>query len=240
MIDDWRVLFDGAASARAQMALDERLADEAVPTVRFFTWSPPAVSVGWKQALPEWFEPSAWHEAGLEWVERPTGGGIALHGSDLSVSVTVPRRLRLPLEGIMRTICESAASVCGELNVEATTVLDSAGEGRIQYCLAETSPYAVMIGPRKVAGFALRRYPEAWLIQGSLLVHPIPMPLVERLPVEVVARLAARACALSEAATRLFSALDLANRWAKQLIAQISKTDFADDVRQKALHAVSA
>ena len=214
-MNDWRVLLGGATSARAQMAFGERLAEEAVPTVRFFTWSPPAISMGWKQAVPDWFEPSAWHAAGLEWVERPTGGGIALHGSDLSVSVVVPRALRTPLAELMSTACESAASLCRALGVEATTMLDDSHEGRVHWCLAEPSPYAVMIGPRKVAGFALRRYPEAWLIQGSLLVHPLPEPLARQVPVEVVTRLAARACALSDVAPTPLSALDLAERWAR-------------------------
>lgn len=228
---DWRVLLGGASSAQAQMALDERLAGESVPTVRVFTWNPPAISLGWKQPVPAWLDPAAWRDAGLEWVERPTGGGIAVHGSDVSISVIVPRTRRDSLETLMRTVCESAVTLCRELGVAAHAVLECSGRERIQYCLADTSPYAVMIGTRKVAGFALRRYPSAWLIQGSLLVQPIPTRLAEQMPAGVIARLSARACALSDATAESFSAADVAERWAGHMITQISQIDFADDIR---------
>ncbi len=71
-------------------------------------------------------------------------------------------------------------------------------EERITYCLTEPSSYAVLLNERKVAGFALRRYPESWLIQGSLLVNPIPGKLTEALPSDVVQSLRERAISLSQ------------------------------------------
>ena len=212
----WRVMLGGAHSAFHQMALDARLAQDPVARVRFFTWSAPAVSLGWKQPAPAWLEAASWRATGLEQVERPTGGGIAFHGSDLSVSVVVPRTVRLSVQALMRTICESAVRLCGELGVEAAVRLESAADGRIDYCLMEPSAYAVMAGARKVAGFALRRYPDTWLIQGSMLVRPLPPRMTHRLPEELRGGLAARAIALSEAADSDLTPSMLAERWAQQ------------------------
>lgn len=209
----WRIVFGGAANGAEQMALDESLAREALPTARLFTWNPPAMSLGWKQPRPAWLEPKRWQAAGLELVERPTGGGVAVHGSDCSIAVVVPRDASIPLGVVMATVCRSAVRICRSYGVEAETVVDVRGTRRVIYCLTELSSYAVLAGSRKLAGFALRRYPQSWLIQGSLLVGPIPAPLAAAMPEETRRQFAARAVALSEAAGRALRAQDVAKRW---------------------------
>ena len=216
MIDTtWRLLRNGAASAQAQMALDERLAREAVLTARMFQWGVPAISLGWKQPAPAWLDPSVLREQGLECVERPTGGGIAFHGSDVSVSIIVPREFDLPLEAIMRSACRSAVNLCERYGAAALS-LDVPGRRRIDYCLTESSPYAIRLGGRKVAGFALRRYPKSWLVQGSLLVEPLPARLAQALPPMLASALADRAVALTEAADTPVDADAAASQWLKQ------------------------
>ena len=252
----WRVIIDPSRSATEHMAHDEAFALEGVPMLRLFRWDPPAISLGWKQPYPEWLDAAQWCGAGLELTERPTGGGIAFHGSDLSLSVVLPRALDLSLALMMRLVCEQAVRLCATYGVDATTLesiptlhervlppaprtlcfakRSSRGSGvtrprvlgwalrdappreRLTYCLTQPSPYAVMIGSKKVAGFALRRYPESWLIQGSLLVGPMPFALRQRLPTEVTDDLDARAISLAEAATMSVSAEDVAGRWAER------------------------
>lgn len=213
---EWRVLIDEGLPAPAQMARDEQLADEPVPTLRLFSWSPPAVSLGLKQPPPAWLEEPPWRAGGLERVERPTGGGMAFHGSDLSVAVIVPHSSGVPVSNLMRAVCDSARRLCRAYGLEATVLLEAGSKGRITYCLRDVSPYAVLIGTRKLAGFALRRYLRGWLIQGSLLVRPLPEALRRAVPAKVVAQLDERAVALSEALGRPVSVADVAQRWAGQ------------------------
>ena len=212
-VADWRLLVDPPRSARAQMARDAQLAEEARPTVRWFTWDPPAVSLGLKQEPPAWLRAPAWRRSGLDRVVRPTGGGIAFHGSDVSVAVAVPRALGVPLDALMGAVCGSAARVCGQAGVTAHPVLQAPGAGRITYCLAEPSPYAVMAGGKKVAGFALRRLEASWLVQGSVLVRPLPERLMAALPAELVAELRARAVSLTDAAGSPVAERDIVSRW---------------------------
>ena len=216
MTGDWRLMVGGADAAVHQMALDEQLAREPMTRVRFFTWNRPAVSLGWKQTPPAWLNTTAWQAAGLECVERPTGGGVAFHGSDLSVSIIVPRQVRLQVQTLMRTVCESAVRLCRELGVDACARLEPATDQRIDICLMEPSAYAVMAGDRKLAGFALRRYPDTWLIQGSLLVQPLPSRLAGQLPHRVTAPLARRAITLSEAANKRIAPETVLARWVEQ------------------------
>ena len=203
----WRLLIDTQRSAAEQMAVDERLASDAILTVRFFRWDPPAISLGWKQLSPEW-------AAGLDVVERPTGGGIAFHGSDVSWSVVLPRTRELSVHVLMKTVCDSAMRVCASYGIPAETVVDCPGPQRIIYCLTQPSSYAVLIGEKKVAGMALRRYPESWLIQGSLLVRPITQRLRSALPTKVMEPLDRRAVSLEQAAGCPLSERQVIDRWA--------------------------
>ena len=211
----WRIIIDHARPAQDHMALDECLAGQAIPTVRFFTWDPPAMSLGFKQQLPKWFDGSGWERAGLQLVERPTGGGIALHGSDVSMSVIVPRSPDYSLQALMGAVCDSTLRLCGAYGLLATTMADAPSAERITYCLTQPNPYSVFLNDRKVAGFALRRFPQSWLIQGSLLAGSLPEALMAALPPGVADLVRTRAMALSEAA-ELPSEQALAQRWAAQ------------------------
>ena len=85
--------WDPPAEGATNMALDEALAAEAARLdrvlVRISTWSEPTLSLGAFQAIAE----ARAHRAlaGLRIVRRPSGGGAILHGSDVTLSVAVPR-----------------------------------------------------------------------------------------------------------------------------------------------------
>ena len=196
------------------MAFDQRLALEARPNVRVFTWNPPAISLGFKQEPPAWLAMADWRSGGLEVVERPTGGGIALHGSDVSISVVAPRRLGRSPHALVSAVCDSARRLCRAYGLEAVAEeLTAVQPARITYCLTQPSPYAVFLADRKVAGFALRRFPNSWLVQGSLLVRPLPAVLAEALPRDVRDVVEERAVSLSEASGRWVDEADVAQRW---------------------------
>jgi lipoate-protein ligase A len=197
------------------MARDAALARGSLPAVRVFCWDPPAVSLGFRQARPEWLEGPAWRASGLEAVERPTGGGIAFHGSDVSIAVALSRRPGQLLEALLAAVGESAVALCESFGLAARWDATRQAEP-IVYCLAQRSPYAVQVGERKVAGFSLRRFPEAWLIEGSLLVAPLPRRLQHAVPAAVLAQLGARATSLADAAGARISEADVATRWARQ------------------------
>ncbi|MBI4597383.1 MAG: hypothetical protein HY737_03150 [Candidatus Omnitrophica bacterium] len=195
---EWRLSVDEPRTAAAHMACDARLAAEAIGTARFFQWNPPAVSLGFKQPRPTWIETIDHGPWTIDIVERPTGGGIAFHGSDVSISVVWPREGAEHLHDIMQMITDSAVECCRQFGVVADAVLEQPAQEPITYCLAQPSSYAVMVDHRKIAGFAIRRYPASWLIQGSLLVRALPPIVSALLPDDVQTVLAHRATALSD------------------------------------------
>ncbi len=205
-----------ARGAAEQMRQDSEAAAVCASGMRFFIWSPPAVSLGWKQPVPEWLCSPAWQDSGLQWVERPTAGGAAFHGTDVSLSLVVPQSEQPSLRGLMARVCESAARLCRRFGIEAEACTDRPSAGRVTVCLSQPSPYAVLVAGRKVAGFGARRYPRAWLVQGSLLVNDLPAALAVALPESVRSELEARALPLAAAADRALSEENVAHAWAEQ------------------------
>src|SRR2546428_4504639 len=66
------------------MAIDEALwrgrqAGTSPPTVRFFGWDPPTVSLGYGQPLDDSVDVAAWRRLGVGLVKRPTGGSAIYH-----------------------------------------------------------------------------------------------------------------------------------------------------------------
>jgi len=124
-----QIVVDSRDSAAKQMAMDEALARTARATFRLFRWQRPAVSLGFKQPPPAWVEPGALAGHGIEVVERPTGGGIAIHGSDLSFSVVVPRQQSMPLAELMAGIAQVLSEAVSRFDIEAELVGGDAGAG---------------------------------------------------------------------------------------------------------------
>src|SRR5450759_970769 len=84
------VYHDGAArSAAMNMAIDEALLEMAnIPSMRCYRWHSPALSFGYFGRFADVVD----YAAQRDLVRRWTGGGIVLHGDDLTYSVIIPAR----------------------------------------------------------------------------------------------------------------------------------------------------
>ncbi len=61
------------------------------PLLRFYTWSPAALSLGYHQRQwPGHWQSVYWHQGRLDLVRRPTGGRAVLHQGDLTYAVVLP------------------------------------------------------------------------------------------------------------------------------------------------------
>jgi len=81
------------APGKVQMAIDEWLLEQHrlglhPPALRFYTWSPAAISLGYHQRRwPEFWQNLSWQGTKLDLVRRPTGGRAVLHQGDLTYAV---------------------------------------------------------------------------------------------------------------------------------------------------------
>lgn len=208
----WDILVQDEPTAALQMARDEQLAQAGEPTLRLFRWAHPAISTGYRQRPPSWVEDAALAARGIELVERPTGGGIAVHGTDLSCSVTVPRAPSVLLAAVMARICANVARACRACGAAVQWQADLPKAGPIVYCLTQPSPYALTVGTRKLCGLAVRAYATSWLVQGSLLVRPVSEAIRAAMPGDVGGAFARQAISLEEAVGRPIEWQELIDR----------------------------
>jgi len=122
----WRLLFEGQPRQAAEnMAIDEALmrahADgETPPVLRFYQWSPPALSIGYFQSFEREVDAKGCRSLGFDWVRRPTGGRAVLHEDELTYSVVISEKL---LSGsVLKTysaLSQALASGLRQLGVQA-------------------------------------------------------------------------------------------------------------------------
>lgn len=95
MATTWRLIAPISASGASQMAIDEWLLEQhrlgqSPPCLRFYTWQPIAISLGYHQRHypPHWHN-LQWHGQPIDLVRRPSGGRAVLHQGDLTYSLII-------------------------------------------------------------------------------------------------------------------------------------------------------
>jgi len=89
----WRFIPLLEASGKVQMAIDRWLLQQHQQgkqpcSLRFYTWSPPAISLGYHQRrYPGEWHNLIWQGQPLDIVRRPTGGRAVLHQGDLTYMI---------------------------------------------------------------------------------------------------------------------------------------------------------
>ena len=176
----WRVLSDGPGDGPWNMAVDEAIAQavgagRVPPTVRFYAWGTPTVSLGCFQAARGAVAPETGGRRGIGVVRRPTGGRAVLHDDELTYSVCVPLDDfwgRVSVTESFRLIGTGLVLGLRRLGVAA-----SLGEGdgapareRSAACFQLPRMPAVLTAGRKLVGSAQRRWETALLQHGSLLL----------------------------------------------------------------------
>jgi lipoate---protein ligase len=89
----WRLIPCLDAPGDVQMAIDRWLIQQHQqglhpPTLRFYTWSPVAISLGYHQRRwPEHWRSLCYQGQAVELVQRPSGGRAVLHQGDLTYAI---------------------------------------------------------------------------------------------------------------------------------------------------------
>jgi lipoate-protein ligase A len=196
------------------MAMDQALAEAAAagdarPTLRFYRWQPPAVSLGRHQPITD-VDGEVVHRLGYEIVRRPTGGRAILHTDELTYAVTAaadePRVSGSLMDAYLRL---SNALLNGlqrvGLNADKAAGNVRAGPNVSAACFEVPSAYEITAHGRKLIGSAQSRRAGYVLQHGSLplvgdigrLVDVLALLDDERSRLRV--ELVARACTLAEA-----------------------------------------
>lgn len=174
---------DGAAN----MALDEalltsRLEKGGPPTIRFFAWEPPTISLGYGQPVDRSIDLDEAARMGIGLVRRPTGGSAILHeGPDLELTYSVVGAAddfsgADDLLATYRWIGTALAAGLAGLGaaVEMVPVQPSDPKAMPAFCFARTGSYELEVGGRKLVGSAQRRQGAGFLQHGSVMLGAAP------------------------------------------------------------------
>ncbi len=174
----WRLIPLLEAPGKVQMAIDSWLLQQHQlglhpPTLRFYTWSPAAISLGYHQSnYPEYWQQLTWQGVPVELVRRPTGGRAVLHQGDLTYAV-VTSGLSGSRAQAYQTICKFLIQGWRSLGVELH--YGSARRGYIHNpnCFGTaTGADLVLADGAKLIGSAQYRRGGAILQHGSIRLEP--------------------------------------------------------------------
>lgn len=175
----WRLLPAAPASGGWNMALDEALLEQATPdappTVRFYGWSEPTVSLGYFQEhTARYGHPPSCH---CRLIRRPSGGGAIVHDAgELTYSVTLGANHALANrpKDLYTRVHAAIIATMRPLGVELTLCSHSPQEVDRTcpfLCFQRREPGDILLGHHKVMGSAQRRRRGAVLQHGSLLLR---------------------------------------------------------------------
>ena len=153
--------------AALNMAIDEVLLRTArEPLLRIYRWARRAISFGYFEKFAELNAV----EPGWEMVRRWTGGGVVVHGEDLTYTLIVPADhafARVPARESYRRIHECIGDALRAAGVE--TQLAAATAAKVSGgCFENPAESDVLADDEKIAGAAQRRTRWGLLHQGSI------------------------------------------------------------------------
>ncbi|MCG7339722.1 lipoate--protein ligase family protein [Staphylococcus sp. ACRSN] len=184
MTETWNFINTGSNDPYYNMAMDEALLNfvsrgEIDPVIRFYTWNPATLSVGYFQRLTKEIDIEKVKEKGYGMVRRQTGGRGVLHDKELTYSVIVPEahpNMPSTITEAYRVISEGLLQGYKALGLDAYFAIPRSKEEREKLkqprsavCFDAPSWYELVVEGRKIAGSAQVRQKGVILQHGSLL-----------------------------------------------------------------------
>lgn len=189
MANRWRLVLSGTGDAVWNMAVDEAIleaviAGEQSPSVRFYRWAQPSISLGRFQQVEKALHLALCRERGIQVVQRLTGGKAVLHGHDLTLCVVAPVHTFAPAHRVTEVhlrIVQALARGLRSLGVETHPVSRAdmrALRGMHVNCFDHALPGDLTTPDGvKLAGGAQYRRAEVVMEQISIPFEPMPNTL---------------------------------------------------------------
>jgi len=177
----FRLLDSGPQEAFVNMAVDQAIAHSvetgrSKPTIRFYTWAAPALSIGAFQPIRE-VNLDRCRTMGIPIVRRITGGRALLHEAEMTYSVTCP--IPSPffpsnLQDCCRIIAEALQIGLQQIGLTAQIVPPTHRRRTKPHapdCFSSPSLYELTVDHRKLVGSAQRRWLKVFLQHGSIPIQ---------------------------------------------------------------------
>ncbi|MBP7109986.1 MAG: lipoate--protein ligase family protein [Firmicutes bacterium] len=210
---DWRLIISPAADGAWNMAVDEAVLEavssgSAPPTLRFFTWDPACLSLGYNQKAAESCDMGYLKARGFTMVRRRTGGRAVLHEDELTYSISADSSLfgGGSVLDVYMMISGALSDGLRAFGVAADLVpaYSDKGKEKSAACFDVPSSFEVAWKGRKIVGSAQFRSGRFFLQHGSILMSADVDALVKAcaLPEGMKARLEGGIATVGEALGR--------------------------------------
>ncbi len=167
------------------MATDEAVFRESQcvggpPTLRFFGWNPPAVSVGFFQDLSAEIDVESCRTNRVDIVRRITGGKAVLHQNEITYSLIGSESCTLfppGLQGRYKAISEALAIAFSVLGIRAEmeeSRVRTGGDLK-EFCFSVPAQYELLVHGKKICGSAQASSHGSFLQHGSILIDFDPV-----------------------------------------------------------------
>ena len=177
---EWRLLDTGSNSAYFNMAVDEavmRAHRQGIvpPTIRFYQWSPPGLSLGLSQKPDQVVDQQVCQELNVDIVRRLTGGRAIFHDDELTYSLIVSEESGFLSDSILESYKSiSSGMVAGlcslglEVDLKPLNKNKKKSQGFSAACFDAPSWYEVLANNKKLIGSAQTRRKGVILQHGSI------------------------------------------------------------------------
>ena len=184
MTEIWNFINTGSKNPYYNMAMDEALLNfvsrgEIDPVIRFYTWNPATLSIGYFLRLQKEIDIDKVKEKGYGLVRRQTGGRGVLHDKELTYSVIVPEshpNMPSTVTEAYKIISQGLLEGFKNLGFETYFAIprskeerDKLKQPRSSVCFDAPSWYELVVEGRKIAGSAQTRQKGVILQHGSIL-----------------------------------------------------------------------
>lgn len=162
------------------MALDEAIMllhsqNKVPPTLRFYSWEPAALSLGYFQKAEKEINYQSCQAEGIDLVRRLTGGRAILHDQELTYSLIIREDYKLLSDSIEKSYQQISRGLVKGLQalgipaeLKAVERGKKAPSGHSAACFDAPSWYEVLLDNKKLIGSAQRRKKKTILQHGSL------------------------------------------------------------------------
>jgi lipoate-protein ligase A len=166
--------------ALAEAMLKGCMEGKSWPSFHWYTWSTPAITLGYFQDIEKTVNREACRSIGVQVVRRITGGRAVVHHRDLSFSLVFPSNgdmIPIGISGSYRMIARGFIEGLNSLGIKAhcadgrnTGSRESIRRRAQPACFLTRISSEILVSGRKVIGFAQKRT-EGWvLMQGTILM----------------------------------------------------------------------
>lgn len=179
--EEWAVMHSGHHDAATNMAIDETLLKwhgegKIPPTIRFYGWKRPSLTVGYFQNVDKTIEFAGIKKHDCDFVRRLTGGSAVLHDDELTYSIVVKEDHPLIPASINKAyyvLSQGLLEGYRSLGIEADFAIPEREELKLRsaVCFEQPAVYEMIAEGKKISGNAQTRKDGVLLQHGSIPIR---------------------------------------------------------------------